>query len=288
MYTNGYGSDRNNDAGGYTNGDSLGMNGYSAGSAGRERRAGGYGGFYVEESQAPPTVTTAAASASVAASAGASSPVRTRDLHVDTGATAGGAGSSRWRAAVAQAQAQAHSQRDDDTGTSGYVASRTRERERADTVSSAASGGRGVKGAQAIEDVLQSIQREWDFMSSESCIPVQVALQLMDSSTLGKADREPEFLDMHKQIQKTLKAIVNGELRSVYFLYWLECVLKSFLRTPPGIQQLHRYVPQNPVQHTELAEPGPCAEGFSRRRKGGINVDEAGTEGTGDVVPEVR
>ncbi|KAL2000638.1 hypothetical protein VTN02DRAFT_2803 [Thermoascus thermophilus] len=46
-------------------------------------------------------------------------------------------------------------------------------------------------------------------MCSESCIPVQVALQLMDSSTLGKADREPEFLEMHRQIQRTLKAIVN-------------------------------------------------------------------------------
>lgn len=47
-------------------------------------------------------------------------------------------------------------------------------------------------------------------MATEDCIPVQVALQLMDNSTLGKADREPEFLQTQKQIQKTLRSIVNG------------------------------------------------------------------------------
>lgn len=47
-------------------------------------------------------------------------------------------------------------------------------------------------------------------MASDDCVPVQVALSLMDSSTLGKAQREPEFLDMHDQIQSTLKSIVNG------------------------------------------------------------------------------
>lgn len=58
--------------------------------------------------------------------------------------------------------------------------------------------------------VLDSIQRDWDFMTDSECIPVHVALSLMDTSTLGKADREPEFLHMYNEIQKTLKAIVNG------------------------------------------------------------------------------
>lgn len=39
---------------------------------------------------------------------------------------------------------------------------------------------------------------------------MQVALQLMDTSTLGKADREPEFLGVRDRIQETLKSIVNG------------------------------------------------------------------------------
>jgi Xaa-Pro aminopeptidase len=47
-------------------------------------------------------------------------------------------------------------------------------------------------------------------MTDSECIPVHVALSLMDTSTLGKADREPDFLHMYNQIQKTLKAIVNG------------------------------------------------------------------------------
>lgn len=49
-------------------------------------------------------------------------------------------------------------------------------------------------------------------MAADDCTPVQVALQLMDNSTLGKADREPEFLETHQMIQKTLKSIVNGRL----------------------------------------------------------------------------
>lgn len=47
-------------------------------------------------------------------------------------------------------------------------------------------------------------------MASPDCVPVQIALHLMDTSTLGKADREPEFLNVHYQIQETLKSIVNG------------------------------------------------------------------------------
>lgn len=46
-------------------------------------------------------------------------------------------------------------------------------------------------------------------MTDSECIPVHVALSLMDTSTLGKADREPEFINMYNQIQRTLKAIVN-------------------------------------------------------------------------------
>lgn len=59
-------------------------------------------------------------------------------------------------------------------------------------------------------DVLQSIQRDWEFMTGPECIPVHVALSLMDTSTLGKAEREPEFLNMYNEIQRTLKSIVNG------------------------------------------------------------------------------
>jgi exocyst complex component 4 len=59
-------------------------------------------------------------------------------------------------------------------------------------------------------DILKYIQSEWPFMGGEECIPVQVALQLSDPSTLGLATREAEFEQAHTDLQKSLKSIVNG------------------------------------------------------------------------------
>ncbi|KAI9875177.1 MAG: hypothetical protein M1830_008789 [Pleopsidium flavum] len=65
------------------------------------------------------------------------------------------------------------------------------------------------QGSRQIEDVLQHIQQDWNFMTRDDCVPVQVALQLMDTSTLGRADRYSDFQQTHQQLQKALKAIVN-------------------------------------------------------------------------------
>ncbi|KFY15860.1 hypothetical protein V492_01725 [Pseudogymnoascus sp. VKM F-4246] len=78
-----------------------------------------------------------------------------------------------------------------------------RDRERAPT------RGGGGSGTRQIEDVLQYIQSEWSFMAQDKCVPVQVALQLMDSSSLGRANQYSEFQATHKQLQRALKAIVN-------------------------------------------------------------------------------
>lgn len=59
------------------------------------------------------------------------------------------------------------------------------------------------------EEVLDSISREWDFMTDDKCIPVEVALKLLDSSSLGLADRYGDFRGTHQQLQSALKAIVN-------------------------------------------------------------------------------
>lgn len=61
----------------------------------------------------------------------------------------------------------------------------------------------------AYTEVLDKIQKEWSFMSQDKCVPVQVALQLMDSSSLGRANQYEEFQQVHKQLQRALKAIVN-------------------------------------------------------------------------------
>ncbi|KAL1967656.1 hypothetical protein VTN77DRAFT_2913 [Rasamsonia byssochlamydoides] len=185
-YTNGYGyspdSGNSDGGGGAYGGSSLGVNGYGgSGGRDRERRPGGYGGFYSEEPQQRPTTASSTASRERGRDRPnwerppQSSASRSRPRDVDTG--------SRWRPG-----------RDD----TDY----TRQRTRSD-------GTNGTRGTQSIEEVLQTIQRGWDFMASENCTPVQVALQLMDNSTLGKADREPEFLNTYKLIQKTLKSIVN-------------------------------------------------------------------------------
>ena len=63
--------------------------------------------------------------------------------------------------------------------------------------------------AKSVDEVLQYIQSEWPFMGQEDCIPVQVALQLMDPSTLGLASKEPDFQQTQVDLQKALKTIVN-------------------------------------------------------------------------------
>lgn len=68
---------------------------------------------------------------------------------------------------------------------------------------------RGGNASKQIEDVLDHIQKEWTFMTDENCTPVQVALKLLDSSSLGLAGRQEEFMGTSADLQTALKAIVN-------------------------------------------------------------------------------
>lgn len=47
-------------------------------------------------------------------------------------------------------------------------------------------------------------------MTDEKCNPVQVALRLLDESSLGLASKYDTFLEIHQQLQSVLKGIVNG------------------------------------------------------------------------------
>ncbi|PNS15529.1 hypothetical protein CAC42_788 [Sphaceloma murrayae] len=79
-----------------------------------------------------------------------------------------------------------------------------------DTSRSRSRPARGFsQSAQNVEDILRYIEQQWAFMSSDSCIPVKVALQLMDQSSLGLADQHDSFRQVHQQLQSALKAIVN-------------------------------------------------------------------------------
>lgn len=76
------------------------------------------------------------------------------------------------------------------------------------------TGSRGANnygpGSQRIEDVLQYIRQNWDFMTQDQCVPIEVALKLMDSSSLGLASQYGQFRTTHQELQQALKAIVNG------------------------------------------------------------------------------
>ena len=143
----------------------------------RQRRAGGYGAFYESnlsvptDSEPPPTQP----------------PVRRQG----TDESAGGFGHF------------ASGRRD----TDGYDTSRSRER-----------GGRGPDpsrlagngpGGKQIESVLDHIHANWDIMTKDDCVPVHVALQLMDYSSLGRGNDYQDFQRTQRHLQKALKAIVN-------------------------------------------------------------------------------
>ena len=74
---------------------------------------------------------------------------------------------------------------------------------------SAPGEGRQGRAADKIDDLLSYIKREWGFMMEDQCIPAQVALQLLDDTSLGLARRAEEFHDTQEQLQAALRATVN-------------------------------------------------------------------------------
>ncbi|KAK3684829.1 Sec8 exocyst complex component-specific domain-containing protein [Podospora appendiculata] len=60
-----------------------------------------------------------------------------------------------------------------------------------------------------IGKVLELIKQEWPAMCETDCIPVQLALQLLDSSSVGRAHEYRNFQKTHKYLQDSLKNIVH-------------------------------------------------------------------------------
>lgn len=60
-----------------------------------------------------------------------------------------------------------------------------------------------------INDVLGIIQKDWPQMCQDDCIPVQLALQLLDNSSVGRAREYGNFQQTHQYLQDSLKAIVH-------------------------------------------------------------------------------
>ena len=53
-------------------------------------------------------------------------------------------------------------------------------------------------------------------MTKDDCVPVHVALQLMDDSSLGRGNDYQDFQSTNNNLQTALKAIVNGRLDIKY------------------------------------------------------------------------
>lgn len=70
--------------------------------------------------------------------------------------------------------------------------------------------GRAESTAEkAIGDALKLIHAEWPVMSSDGCVPVHVALQLLDTSSVGRAHEYRRWEKLHHYLQDSLKAVVH-------------------------------------------------------------------------------
>lgn len=60
-----------------------------------------------------------------------------------------------------------------------------------------------------LNQVLDHIKQEWPAMCETECIPVQLALQLLDTSSVGRAHEYRNFQKTHEYLQESLRSIVN-------------------------------------------------------------------------------
>ncbi|KAI1823163.1 Sec8 exocyst complex component-specific domain-containing protein [Xylaria intraflava] len=60
-----------------------------------------------------------------------------------------------------------------------------------------------------ITQVLDEIKSEWPSMIQNDCIPVSLALQLLDNSSVGRAHEYNKFKQAHQRLQDSLKGIVH-------------------------------------------------------------------------------
>ncbi|EPE04251.1 exocyst complex component sec8 [Ophiostoma piceae UAMH 11346] len=59
------------------------------------------------------------------------------------------------------------------------------------------------------QDALDRIRTEWPSMCQTDCVPVQMALQLLDGSSVGRAHEYRAFQRTHQYLQDSLKGIVH-------------------------------------------------------------------------------
>ncbi|KAK0636237.1 Sec8 exocyst complex component-specific domain-containing protein [Bombardia bombarda] len=72
-----------------------------------------------------------------------------------------------------------------------------------------AQRGQETNAEREIGKVLELIKKDWPAMCENDCVPVQLALQLLDTSSVGRAHEYRNFQNTHRYLQDSLKNIVH-------------------------------------------------------------------------------
>ncbi|KAK9458056.1 Sec8 exocyst complex component-specific domain-containing protein [Dipodascopsis uninucleata] len=62
-------------------------------------------------------------------------------------------------------------------------------------------------GISNINDVLKFVERDWNSLVSEDCNPIAVALELMDTSSVGRASEIEDFKDLSRRLENIMYKI---------------------------------------------------------------------------------
>lgn len=101
------------------------------------------------------------------------------------------------------------------------------------------------ESARALDDIISNVSMEWKELVSDDSNTLEVALSLMDNSSIGKAKYYARFEGLKSELQEMLKLIVNGEyyrpnygvflisdrqLSRIQYFYWFvsKCSTVSF------------------------------------------------------------
>lgn len=73
------------------------------------------------------------------------------------------------------------------------------------------SGTAEEPSSMPLDDIISAVSIEWKELVSEDSNTLEVALSLMDNSSIGKAKYYSRFEGLKSELQEMLKLIVNGK-----------------------------------------------------------------------------
>ena len=141
--------------------------------------------------------------------------------------------------------------------------SRSRERGGRD-VSSARAYGPGP-GSRQIEDVLDHINSDWEVVTKDDCVPVYFGLQLMDHSSLGRGGDYQDFQKTNRQLQKALKTIVNEHHQGFNSSIGTFHQIQASIQTSQNRVRALKEAVQNAQSHLMVTSPELVGLGLSSR-----------------------